>query len=1856
MSSCPNKSLPEWIALENALGSAAQALLAYTLNGNDIIPTVSEAKELLKNAQEFEENHTKSPEFKQKALDRVDGQINSLKRIHDASPMDARRNTINALIENLKQYRKLIEEDSKTVSVSKLIGGGELKNAENYKDYSNFGSFIHYIVEKLLEETTATGSSSIVKFYNKKKLKEYFKEFIANPKQNFKILGLVEDDKILNEDELFNMTNDIVSVLQHYTSNGYTVLPEISITSLDKHNRNVVGRIDISVIDNTGKIEILDIKTKKVESDTSSNKLKTYYDVTPSNLTDSEFTGGKRNAYENWDIQLGVYSNMLKSIGIDTKEKRVIILQYFGTSIATDIETLDGSYLTEWSYDFYKVDGYISSELNKTDENDYIKYINHMRKVDIVIPTGKTNEKIASENRDNFIFNMTKEEADVLLRNLETTVDIQLRSAYEKKNEIKRQETTEGGISEENNKILKYWDDRIETLNKIKESLKTDSWETPYKVSFIIKNLLYDTEALVQTIASLGEVVTEKDIINRAKDLDDLNKTAVGFKNFVNDLRSHLQSSGIKINDPIMKVISEIESNIRNVSAQYNNMGFKFLVSLLKNSMTEDQLEKLDKNRKEAIEAIITQKKRKLENIKNNTPEFFERIGSIWYKGTSAASNVARSATGQDLILKSEVEQLEREIAVLEVKLAGVKMTDQGVKEYIEAILDPTSISYIGEGTTYFTDYIASASSSDWVLSSFTNKLKIAIAQANQKTVNFIEKEKIQKEFDDFKGSSTSMSELNEQISEVRNELSFDENGGEKITQIRSFVIPFSEAYYQRFDRYRNKMEQFRKKLNNTTDPDLRDQLKKEKALIEEEHRNWQMSNSQMPLVKEVYELEKMLPVDYKEERNALYKEKNILENSAGYNNAEQLDESTLDRIYEIEIELKKLKNKYIEKNADSQKYFDLMEKFYDYEINYNYYNRLLNQKIVEYTNDNGVIDWDAVNKWKTENTIKRPSEEWHSQVSAIWDQIFAILGKQDPELTELQQKYRVIINQYKRQGIVDSRFFSQDDIQTIEEIETLMESIKSEKGKYDLDIDDRTALSELYRQMDEIRMVVDNPFYRETFTNKYSEVEKSWFLYKQETDAKKKEFYLEQFLIKELEFTDWYNVNHQNKYQSKFQSKEPINPIPKKFNTLSLPVNPDMMVEKPGSKFIKRIYKKEAYNKSYQKDSMGYPLPLNVQKNGVEMIGSSPWFNPKYVSIKSDPRKSKFYHSFVGRYISMQEDTTGARLGYYFPGYEIQSVDDIKTKGVVEAIKNRGRMFKEKNFTVKGIYDFTINEYNSEIEDRIQFKHNKPLPINQQTDDGISAVLRWYEQAFINIAAAEVQPVSAAMISYVESLYESLSDSQFPGKVERMQKLRRTIDSMIFEYDKFVKGESKKDEGLAGRFGDKLLGAIGFTRLALDVPNQIGNMLSGNVQAFLGQSKSMHYGAENYLWAKKKIYAYDDGLIASLMKDVSKFGDRTFMTKMFLYWNPLQKELDHYYNRTRTKGDRLVQGMADLNFTFWLQDKGEIEISSTIWLSIMDNVKVKVIKSRNEDGSVKEYEKDENGNIKTISAFDVYTENENGEIVYKDNVEWSKEKEDAVMKTVWAEYRRTQGNYATFDKSKAEKGITGRFLVYYRKYLVDGIRNRFGRLEERTEDAIMAQGFYNALLQAFKSYGVINVFKSVVGVKDTGVSDFYSTKSRMAMREMAVAAMTYMISRMLIAALKAEGGDDDKDKTVARWAQLQAIAIFSKVELETRSMVPLPVIGGTTSYLQNFGSFTNANRDLIKMASLLEHAGAVGFAQFTDSEAIQNAAYYQKKSGYYEKGDPKFLKDLYDLTGWGNITELVNPGPRVENTFIKRR
>ena len=175
---CPNKNLNSWKNLVKALGNdEVAALTVFNINKFDI-PSIEDGIkmwEIFKSGKAEVASDIRQM-VKDIKLKRATEQIETLDRIIKSAPKDARQNVLGLLKQNLLDYKAAVENDEPTVSVSNLMSGGEIENAEQYKNYAEFGSFIHHVIETLQKETIGT-NLSIVNAFSKQKLKSIFDSY-----------------------------------------------------------------------------------------------------------------------------------------------------------------------------------------------------------------------------------------------------------------------------------------------------------------------------------------------------------------------------------------------------------------------------------------------------------------------------------------------------------------------------------------------------------------------------------------------------------------------------------------------------------------------------------------------------------------------------------------------------------------------------------------------------------------------------------------------------------------------------------------------------------------------------------------------------------------------------------------------------------------------------------------------------------------------------------------------------------------------------------------------------------------------------------------------------------------------------------------------------------------------------------------------------------------------------------------------------------------------------------------------------------------------------------------------------------------------------------------------------------------------------------------------------------------------------------------------------------------------------------------------------------------------------------------------------------------------------------------------
>ena len=1787
------------------------------------------------NLSEMEEDEKKFGS-RQKNITRIETQINMIDDVMSGLIDDSdlkKIETLEVLKNKLEEHLQDIIDGKTTVSVTKLKGGGALDLFNQNPKFQNFGTFLHDGLEKLQKEYLTDPN-----ILPSRRITESFLDELLNdqlnklPADRFTIeSGATTDISEINRKEVLSMLRGILQHYESYIAQGYTIIPELTISGLDKAGRLVIGRIDSLAISKDGSVKIIDLKTKKLNEETSwpriNAQLEKSYRIEASSDSDADFfltpQMANRNAYQEWDIQLGLYEQIFKQMGINVADKQILALIYMGENVYTNTpDSLTNVY--DFKYKSFMIMPHYSnaeSYQSASDKMIFEKYQTTVRKV-IPIQEATIEEK---KQKANIVFDLTAEQQDNIINRMKHVLDTEINKVSSTISKYRKE-----GLSE--SEMVKSLSERAETLKKIRDTINKDNYETVYKLSLTLQYLDESYDQLTKTITEIKKITDSKE---RAKQLDALRRRATGLNYFIDEFERTLISVDPTKNKEAIALIGRIKSNMQSVMIAYNELGADFMIKIIQSMEGTRRETVMTTQRKEAIEPRIKYLEERLQRLKDGTQNIGDMRKGVAFWALGNLKNIVRGIQkipGQEL---NQIRDLELQIKTLKLELEGIKLAPLEIKQYVEGILeDKNTLLYLGKGVTKISDIIAAASNSDLGVSSFANFLKASQQEAQREYVNFIERNKFQKEIDDFT-EGRDITEASKRITEVRTIIEKDDEDKDVPKEVLSLIDPIQQEWRDTFTSHYKDLRSINEEIKNAgTEADRKLAVKKRATLVEN-HRKWRLEHSQMPLKDEVYRLENLLPAEYRQKRSEILDEINSIKARPGYNNEELLTEEDRQDIAELEVDLQRLKIDLLKDKGQYEEYLKQLDLYYAYDVNINFFNRLKNSKMVQYGETS-----DDFKKWMEENTVKVANEAYYDEIEEIYEEMFSIIDKDD-EMADLKKQQREILAKVRRKGAADVRFLTEEEKTDYMNFETIMAEMREDKVKLELDPYERNLLSDLRTKLNSIRTATTNPYYQMDYSSRKQVLDQKYGLYKQaeealnteDNDVNKNEFdrALGDYYNEEESFETWYNTNHYDIYESRLVAEKPLNPKPLPFNVISLPTNEKHYDVKPISKYSIRRIKDEAKNPSYQTDVYGVPMPKALSRDEatgeISIVDQqSRWVNPAYRLLTANAKDFHFYNFLTNTFIKTQSETYGNKLGYLIPGYEDLSVKIYQEKGLKEGIKENFSIWKQKNLTVNNPYDYNFNEYGSDIE-RIRFKHNRPLPIAEQSKNAVGCILKWYEEAFINKNVGQIQPEVNAALSYLESMYKQLDSSNVPDKEVRKNELQNVIGVLRNEYNKIIKGETKTNQGSFSRIGDLVLRGIGISRMGLDIPNQIGNLFSGNVQIFLGGHKTGQYNNQDLIFSKKKIWGRN-GLMNSLVDDISKISGKSHMTNMYLYFNPMQKMIENTMDKSLSRADRVKESIIDLEFAFWVQDKGEIEIASTIWLSMMNNRRVELTK--------------DDGTKELIPLFEAYESNADGEIVLRKNVKWSKADENEFYRNMYSEIRRTQGNYAQIDKTKVEQNVLGRFAMFFRKYLAPAIQNRFGSRRENHEGSEIAMGYYNGLYQAIKYYGYKEVFMSIFS-KNTKVEPFYRQRAQWAARELAV-SLALMLLGNALSGLVTGWKDKDDEVTVSKILVYNMLAVFLKVERETRGLVPLPGIGGFEGYLTQLSSFTNAGSDFVKLGKLASHAAALGIAQASDDPFIQKAAYYQRKSGYWEEGDAKVRKDMMDVTGYGNIYNLFNP------------
>jgi hypothetical protein len=1865
-------------------------------------------------------------------LVKLDAITNFLKgNLQRATKSKKQLEVIQILRKNVEDKLSALEEGRMTIGVTKYIGSEDTEVMDEFvtKLGANYGNFYHYLMEELQEEYAKTGTSPAVIMASS----EFFDNFF---KKNQKLLMFRDYDK----QTIKNAAIEIASQMGTLISNGKLLLPEISIAVEDLNGNLVLGRLDLLGIDINGNVEIIDLKTKKTELPIENNMFPAYT-FTKNNDVKGQFKDGvgymfsqikNRSALDKYNMQLAVYSEMLNKLGINVNGRTIWAIAY-KYKINDKENSRDNSLLGYMMKTYRDLDllGIIDGS-NQPVESNPIEMAARQSFRDLSDMSFDTT--LPGQGKENPFAMVDPETQNSMIKGLLDLVSSQFESLTDEVKRIQEDKRIEQDTREAMIDRLKR---RQASLLNVRENLKKDFTGEGTEQVALAKAVLIkmaidvfksEIEYMSERIKTLDipEVYdlnsSENNVVlsqmqSYMKDLDNMSDILQMFKNSV-----MLSSAKDEVaSREISRILSEMREDIAQITDSYFKVSRNVVKAILKETLGGQKSMKVFGEIRDILASDLKFIERQIEKIEKNVDDTTEMSYGILRRITNLLGVKPSAAK-----LESYQKKRDEIVKMMEIN----EFDDKTIDAYLDGVFgNPDSIFYMGstmQGSTTgisVDDLIGANANSEAIVNAMWQYMYNLKDRGRVEFLKWADSLGIDRLKQDAIASMGGVTQANVFLSEeVDVPVRYDEDGNVTETKrIRRFKDPVSQSFYDTHDKFtvdlrnlNNKIDEINSQLSDNPEESVandlrakRDVLRDQLAEKRKDFINWKIDETSTRLKPEVLRLQLGSGADIAEITELQEAITAMIREAGSDAYLTDMQQTLIDQ---MEADISKILASMRDKDPAATERYKQLQEYYTFRPNWNLWQKKLSAIEAE-------GDPKKVERWHYNNSDRVPTESYNRRIEDIFNRIAEIKGGTDPQFEAITKEMAAIRSKSMVRGRFNYRFMEEADIKRYQELEEMRDDYAKNREDDILSEEDADELESLFSELKSMRKKVLRPEFEKDYRELRERVLKSHTellrlqreLEKAPADQHRRltneiEDQKLQYMRNEDAFAAFFDKNSKTKYKRGVDAVVKGIGLKEQWNAylyMNMPSDPNDIELVPNKRYRIKVLKDNAYNPDYQesfvKNKFGkgnYPMPkgvkLNKDTNKFEIARGAKYANPEFQKILDNDIANEFYSKWVvENFLLKQREASGQNLGFSFPFVNQLGFDNVMTKGMTGVA--REMQAKVQELTYGGSeFEKATNESGIAGKNKILFKENYEMPAELTTTNGIEAIVNWNAGFYLNKQMAQLDIIMSSSLNWLTTVQKKLVENKTdPRAAENAVKLQTIIEQVEFNRDKFVYGQLFKKGGdqeeenkILNRKNFRILtGAVAFGRMAFDFGMQGGNLLSGNVQAFLSTSASRHATEGDYLQAKRILYGR---FFPAMLRDWGKLSDASFETKLLRFLNPLSKSLDRAMDaNTAGKMRRLANRVFNVGeMAMALQDKGELEIGATTALMILLNRRYETFETDAagnpiEENGVKKIKKDESGNTVYANGLEAFTL-KNNSIAIRNDVNLSEKQVEDLKVLIMTEIYRFQGNYAMDTKTRFGSTIMGSLFEFYRKYLMPAISARFqGAASDTykgvgsaygwaTQEAYM--GWYVASFRMARNYGLVKGVKTFVldgilslpGVSalgggkfksaiqkalDTGieVGDPYRARAGMAAREILMGYLALQLYYLLRAALYE---DDEEDLT---WMELQLYRALIKTTNETRSMIPWPGIGKPQDYVDTFGQFTTAFKEGKELVKLMENSYYYMDYSLTGDTKSYDLGYYKSNTIYFEEGDPKVMKNVYDLTGISNIIDMIDPYPRAK-------
>lgn len=218
----------------------------------------------------------------------------------------------------------------------------------------------------------------------------------------------------------------------------------------------------------------------------------------------------------------------------------------------------------------------------------------------------------------------------------------------------------------------------------------------------------------------------------------------------------------------------------------------------------------------------------------------------------------------------------------------------------------------------------------------------------------------------------------------------------------------------------------------------------------------------------------------------------------------------------------------------------------------------------------------------------------------------------------------------------------------------------------------------------------------------------------------------------------------------------------------------------------------------------------------------------------------------------------------------------------------------------------------------------------------------------------------------------------------------------------------------------------------------------------------------------------------------------------------------------------------------------------------------------------------------------------------------------------------KINGAYAKLNKSAIQRTFYGRMLTMYRKYLLPGVRRRYGALQVDNELDDINYGYFRSSFKLLwqERYGMHRLLTAAITGKDNafGQDVHLSDKERKNLKRAAIETAVLIGLTMLGMSIFLGKGDDEKEEDMSH---LRKVALYEIIRLrkETSAMIPSPTV-------------LNDNWKILGSTSAM--FGSVDKVLQVIAQLVTNPTetYKSDPAGPWEAGDLKVTKKAWKMLG----------------------